>query len=107
VALTLRPEALTDDCDRAALIVTARQPPAGCVASIIDTERLRRHGAMALRRNRGGFAVDAVRPGGLDRPWSPAIAGESEAETTILAPRTGPPRAVDATPLEADVQAED
>jgi competence protein ComEC len=61
---------------------------------------------MALRRTRGGFAVDAVRPKGVDRPWSPAIAGDTEAETT-LAPRPAAPRAVDATPSEADLQAED
>src|SRR4051794_11829388 len=107
VALAQRAEALADDCERAALIVTARQPAAGCAASIIGTERLRRLGAMALRRNRDGFVVDAVRPRGIDRPWSPAIAGEGEAEAAILAPRAGPPRAVDATPSETDVEAED
>jgi competence protein ComEC len=56
---------------------------------------------------RDGFVVDAVKPGGMDRPWSPAIAGDSEAETAIPAPRTGPPRPIDATPSEADVQTED
>ena len=51
--------------------------------------------------------VDAVKPAGIDRPWSPAVAGDSEAEPTIPASRAGPPRAIDATPSEADVQAED
>jgi competence protein ComEC len=60
-----------------------------------------------LRRNRDGFVVDAVRSRGIDRPWSPAIAGEGEAEAAILAPRAAPPRAVDATPSETDVEAED
>jgi competence protein ComEC len=107
VALALRPEALSDDCERAALVVTARQAPAACAASVIDAERLRRQGAMALRRSREGFAVDAVKPRGIDRPWSPAIAGDGEAETTVLAPRRTTPRAVDATPSEADLQAEE
>jgi competence protein ComEC len=108
VALAQRAEALADDCDRATLIVTARPPPAGCAASIIGVERLRRHGAMALRRSLdGSFVVDAVKPAGIDRPWSPAVAGDNEAEPTIPAPRAGPPRAIDATPSEADVQAED
>jgi competence protein ComEC len=107
VALALRPEALGDDCERAALVVTARQAPAACAASVIDAERLRRQGAMALRRSREGFAVDAVKPRGIDRPWSPAIAGDGEAETTVLAPRRTAPRAVDATPSEADLQAEE
>jgi competence protein ComEC len=112
IALSLRPEALPDDCERAALIVTARQAPAACGASVIDTERLRRQGALALRRSGSGFAVDAVKPRGLDRPWSPAMAGEGEIETNILSSRATParplaPRAIDATPSEADLQAEE
>jgi competence protein ComEC len=107
VALALRPEALADDCERAALVVTARPAPVSCLASVIDAERLRRQGAMALRRSRDGFVVDAVKPKGIDRPWSPAIADNREAETTILAPRVATPRAVDATPSEADLQAEE
>jgi len=40
------------------------------------------------------------------------MAGEGEIETNIVtpratAPRTAPPRAVDATPSDADLQAED
>jgi competence protein ComEC len=107
VALALRPEAFADDCERAALVVTARPAPAACAASVIDAERLRRQGAMALRRSRQGFVVDAVKPKGIDRPWSPAIADNGEAETNILAPRLKAPRAVDATPSEADLQAEE
>jgi competence protein ComEC len=107
VALALRGEALADDCERAALVVAVRPAPAACAASVIDAERLRRHGAMALRRSRQGFVVDAVKPKGIDRPWSPAIADNGEAETTVLAPRQVAPRAVDATPSEADLQAED
>jgi competence protein ComEC len=107
IALALRPEALSDDCERAALLVTARQAPTACSASVIDVERLRRQGALALRLSRGGFAVAAVKPGGIDRPWSPATAGEGEADAAILAPRTAAPRAVDATPSETDLQAEE
>jgi len=107
VALALRPEALADDCEHAALVVTAKAAPAACGASVIDAERLRRQGAMALRRSRQGFVVDSVRPKGIDRPWSPAVAGEGEAETTILAPRATAPRTIDATPSEADLQTDD
>ena len=64
VAQALQPEALADDCERAALIVTPRQAPAACAASVIDAERLRRQGAMALRRSRDGFVVEAVKPRG-------------------------------------------
>jgi competence protein ComEC len=107
VALALRPEALADDCERAAVVVTTRQPPAGCGAAVISAERLQRQGALALRRSGSGFVIDAVRPRGIDRPWSPAIAGEADAETSILPPRLPAPRAVDATPSDADLQADE
>jgi competence protein ComEC len=107
VALSLRPDAIADDCERAALIVTTRQVPSGCRASAIDAERLRRQGALALRRTNEGFAVEAVKPRGIDRPWSPSAGGDSsDAETTI--PVSRPARtAVDATPSEADLQADE
>ena len=100
VTLALRSEALIDDCERAALVVSARQAPPGCRAPVIDQDRLRRQGAITLRRSRDGFAVDAVRPKGVDRPWSPAVPGDTEAESNIARP-------VDATPAEADQQAEE
>jgi competence protein ComEC len=107
VAQATRADALADDCERAALIVTLRQPPASCAASVIDADRLRRQGAMALRRGAGGFVVEAAKPSGIDRPWSPAAVDENEADTGGLAPRIAPPRAVDATPAEPDLQAEE
>jgi competence protein ComEC len=106
VALALKPDALSDDCGRAALVVTARQAPPSCSPPVIDLERLRRQGAMVLSRTGSGFAVDANRPKGIDRPWSPAVGGDGETEAT-LAPRLTAPRTVDATPAEADLQAED
>src|SRR5581483_10341644 len=105
VAQSLRADGLADDCLRAVLVVTARQPPKDCGASIIDQDRLRRQGALALRRKAGGFAVEAVKPRGFDRPWSPAIAGEGE-DAPLLA-RPPVTRARDATPSEADLQTED
>ena len=106
VALAQKPDALSDDCEHAALVVTAKQAPSACSAAVIDLERLRRQGAMALRRTRDGFAVDAVKPKGVDRPWSPAPAGETDAETTLIS-RPAVPKGVDATPSEADVQADE
>jgi competence protein ComEC len=89
------------------LIVTVRQAPQGCAASVITSERLRRNGAMALRRSRNGFTIDAVKPAGIDRPWSPAVAGDGEEQTPALAPIVAAPRNQDATPSEADLQSED
>jgi competence protein ComEC len=105
VTLALRPEALADDCTRAALIVTVKQSPPACASPVIPVERLRRQGALALKRTRDGFAVDPVRPQGSDRPWSPAIAGETESEPNLV--RAAAPRAVDATPAESDLEGEE
>jgi len=106
VAQSLRADALADDCVRAVLVVTPRQPAGDCAASMIDQERLRRQGALAIRRTAKGFAVEAVKPRGSDRPWAPAIAGEGDLDAPLLA-RPVPPRGRDATPSEADLQAED
>jgi competence protein ComEC len=105
VTLAVKPDALSDDCERAALVVSARPAPAACRAAVVDFERLRRQGAMALRRTRDGFAVDAVKPKGVDRPWSPAVGGDVEGETNFV--RAAPRGTVDATPSEADLQAEE
>jgi len=77
--------------------------PGNCAAMSIDLERLRRQGAIALRRNGNGFAVEAVKPKGFDRPWAPAIVGEGETDSATLGTRPS----ADATPSEADLQSED
>jgi competence protein ComEC len=104
VTLALQPDALADDCARAALIVTAKQPPPACAASLITLDRLRRQGTLALRRTRDGFAVAAVKPNGFDRPWAPAVAGDAEGDPELVRRPVAP---VDATPLESDQQSED
>jgi competence protein ComEC len=105
VAQSLRNDALSEDCERATLVVTARQPPSDCAAPVIDSLRLRRQGALALWRKPNGFDVEAAKPRGFDRPWSPAIEGEGETDTFIAA-RPSPSRARDATPSETDFQAD-
>jgi competence protein ComEC len=106
VAQSFRSDALADDCERAALVVSARQPPKDCAAAAIDPARLRRQGALALWRKGDEFAIEAAKPRGFDRPWSPAMAGDAEGDTAIVS-RPAPPRARDATPSEADLQAEE
>ena len=105
VALALKPEALSDDCARAALLVTARQAPASCSSAVMSGDHWRRQGAIALWRRRHFYALDTVRPRGADRPWSPSLAEEGEGEPGLIRPAS--PRAVDATPAEADLQAEE
>jgi competence protein ComEC len=103
VALALQPDALADDCTRAAVIVTSKQAPAGCGTLVIDQERLRRQGTLAVHRKGDGFEVTAIRPDGVDRPWSPAVAETPKPR----APTRAKQPAVDATPAEADQQPED
>ncbi len=104
VALALKPEALADDCSRAAIVVSAKPVPADCTAFAIGPDMSRARGAMALRRLGDRFAVDSVRPRGTDRPWSPAAVEADDGVAT--SPRvTRPP--VDATPAETDAQGEE
>jgi competence protein ComEC len=107
VARAVRPDALTDDCVRAALIVTAKQAPPDCAAAVIDQGRLRRQGTLALSRKGNEFVADAVRPKSYDRPWSPAAPGGEDNSDGVLISRPAPPRAQDATPSETDLQSED
>jgi competence protein ComEC len=103
--LAMKPEALADDCERAAIIVTAKQAPASCAALVIDRDELQKRGAMGLRRTSGGFVIDAIRPKGMDRPWSKAVGLETGTESAAVRPRVSLP--VDATPPDADLLAED
>ena len=106
IALSRRADALVDDCSRALLLVTARQVPSDCRAATIGLDRLERRGNLALRRGRDGFVLQAVRPPGVDRPWSPAPAGGGDiGADTRLSQRTNAPG--DATPAEADLQTEE
>src|SRR6266702_88563 len=106
VALALHVDALADDCSRAALVVTARPAPPDCAAMVVDRQRLASQGALALTRHGDGFAVQAVKAKGSDRPWSPATAGAGDFDGS-LAPQTAAPRSQDASPSETDFQGED
>ena len=98
-------EALADDCDRAMLIISARQAPRDCAAAVIERDRLRRQGALALRRRVGAFDVEAVRPPGFDRPWAPAMGGEMADALTLSRPQAA--QGKDATPAEHDLRPDD
>lgn len=103
VALAKQPSALVDDCKSASLVVTQRQVPQGCAAAVIDRKVLQARGALALRAEGEGFAVEAARPAGTDRPWARALSATELAD--MLPAPTGSPR--DATPRAADLQAGD
>jgi len=107
VAYDLRPDAFEEDCGHAVLIVTPRSAPGDCAAQVVGRELWRRRGALELRRDGAGFAIESVRPANYDRPWSPQwprlTATEepvsSNSGTTQTAPR-------DATPKPEDIEAD-
>ncbi|GAB1716098.1 MAG: competence protein ComEC [Nitrobacter sp.] len=108
VALARRPDAMEDDCVRARVMVTSWQAPKGCLAQVIDQDRLRREGALTLRRIPGdakhNFIVDAVRPDHVDRPWSHAAGDEKPTNSGV---RPKPKHPTDATPASDDLQPDD
>lgn len=104
VALTIKPEAMRDDCARAVLIVTNRQPPPDCAAMVIGRDMLRQHGTLALRVTAEGYMTTSNKPRGADRPWSRAT-GDGASTGSVL-PRVQP-RTVDATPSESDLRPDD
>lgn len=105
VGLALRPDALPDDCERTVLVITAHPAPRDCAAFVIDRERLRSEGTLALRRRGEGFGIVAVRPPSLERPWYPRTATVTERATSTTSQRRQP--TVDATPPERDIQPDD
>jgi competence protein ComEC len=72
VSHALAPDALEEDCERAVLIVTARDTPPGCAATVVGRDLWRSRGALALRRDGSGFVMESARPPNYDRPWAPA-----------------------------------
>jgi competence protein ComEC len=101
VAVARTPDAFTDDCARAALVLTNRAAPPACAALVIDRAAMRRDGAMALYRVGEGWRVERVRSQSHDRPWAPAASAPSSTATpTRRAPR-------DATPRRNDLEVDD
>jgi competence protein ComEC len=103
VGLALRPEALPDDCERTALVVTAHPAPRDCAAFVIDRERLKSEGTLALRRQGEDFGIVAVRPPSMARPWYPRTAIVTATSATLQRRQS----AADATPQDGDVQPDD
>jgi competence protein ComEC len=103
VALARTAEALADDCKRAALVVTTRQAPPGCAATVIDRSVVRAKGALSLRQDGDTWRIEATRPPGTDRPWARAAAGAPDVPTAIR----NRPTVRDATPRAEDLDVDD
>jgi len=98
VSFVIAPDAFAEDCRRALLIISARQPPPGCAATVIGRDLWRRRGALALRRIGSGFDIEGARPANFDRPWAPAPTPRPASPSMPLG---------DATPRPQDLQPDD
>lgn len=104
VALARSAEAFADDCARADLVVTTRDPPSDCAAKVIDRDVLRRSGSLALTRAGKGWAVTPARTPGTDRPWARPVSARDGPAAAGAGQR---PQTRDATPAPQDVDSED
>jgi competence protein ComEC len=86
MSVALSAEAFDEDCRRAALVLTLREAPPACAATVIDRKSWRRAGAHS-------------RPAGTDRPW--ARGAPPDTTTTPALPR---PAQRDATPRAGDLE---
>jgi competence protein ComEC len=100
VAISKTNQALEEDCRRAAVVISARTPPADCEALVIDRKSWERHGALALRRAGQGWQIEAARPDGYARPWARSIPAADDPSSRI---RPGPVQPRDATPRAEDL----
>jgi competence protein ComEC len=103
VALARSAEAFAEDCARAALVLSSREAPPDCGATVVDRKKWRAGGALALRRTGEGWAIVSARPAAQDRPWAPASAAGSE--QGARAPTANRPDARDVTPRREDLEA--
>jgi competence protein ComEC len=105
VSVVLAAEAFEEDCARAALVLSARTAPPFCRAMVVDRTIWQHAGALALTRTATGFAMEAARPAGQDRPWARARGGDRADAAVQPAPSRPTPR--DATPRAEDLGPED
>jgi len=96
VALTMAPQALREDCERASVVLTALSAPPNCKAMVIDRKVVEARGAVTLFGDQ--LTMLTARPPGYARPWTPqpAMPALQRRETPDATPRTGD--------LEADDQ---
>ena len=97
-SMALNVEAFAEDCARAAVVVSAREAPGACAATLIDRKAWRAHGAIARRWTGDRFEQAFAQPPGYERPWAPAAPAPSE----TAQPSTTKPR--DATPRQEDIE---
>ena len=105
VAVARGAAALAEDCKAASLVITPREAPPGCAATVIDRKVLRARGAMDLRRAGDAWQIEAATPPGTDRPWARGATVEETPAAASSRPARAAPR--DATPRPQDLEADD
>ncbi len=98
-SFVLSVEAFAEDCARAVVVISPRQAPGDCAATLVDRYAWRANGAIALRWTGERFEASAARPPRYERPWA---RGPLNTIGTNSPPRR--PATSDASPgsLEAD-----
>ena len=99
VSMALKAEAFAEDCARVAVVVSAREAPGACAATLVDRKISRANGAIALRWTGNRFEQSAARPPGYERPWARAPRERATGEQTPTQPAVR-----DATPREDDLE---
>jgi competence protein ComEC len=73
LSLVIDRTAFEEDCERAAIVVSALTAPVNCGApQVFDEKRLAQTGAVGLIWDGKQFAIASDRSTEQDRPWSPA-----------------------------------
>ena len=108
VSHALTPDALEEDCERAAIVVTARDTAPDCAAMVVGRTLWREQGALTFRRDGSGFVMESSRPRNYDRPWAPApqprhASPASQAPGGAIVPEASKPAPPDATPRSEDL----
>lgn len=98
VSMALAPEAFAEDCSRATVVISPRDVPIKCRATLIGRQAWRARGATTLRWTGDHFEEGNARPPGYDRPWAPATPNPIATSQAERAPRDATPRAEDMEP---------
>lgn len=100
ISAVLGIEAFAEDCTRAAVVVSEREAPAVCSATLIDRAASQSYGAVALRWSGERFTWAVSVPPGYVRPWTQRTrAVPSRADTSLpRSPREAEPHPDDLAP---------
>lgn len=70
ISMVVGIEAFAEDCARAAVVISAREWPSTCGATVIDRSTWQSYGAIALRWTGDNFTQTVALPRGQERPWT-------------------------------------